>query len=990
VSGLPDGVVTFLFSDIEGSTRLVKALRDRYPQVLAGYRRLVRAAVAAQGGREVDTAGDGFFVVFGGATQAVVCALEVQRSLAAHEWPAGAAVRVRIGVHTGQAVLAGDGYTGVAVHRAARICAAARGGQVLISQATQAVVEDQEEEPGFTLVDAGEYRLKDLDRPVRLFELAAPGLDLVGAAGGEAAPDTIATAGGVHGFPAALTSFIGRDGPVAEAAGLLAEYRLVTITGPGGSGKTRLAGEVARQAAGRYADGAWLVELAAVADPAQVPAAVAAALGVREQPGVPAAEVVARVLTRQQLLLVLDNCEHVIGAAAGLCAELLAACDDLRVLATSREPLAVAGEARYRLAPLALPDLDDLAGAARAEAVALFADRARGADAHFTLDEQTGPVVARLVTRLDGMPLAIELAAARVETLGVTQLLDRIDDRFALLAGGDRAAPSRQKSLAATVAWSYQLLDDHERRVFRAVSAFPGPFTLEAAEAVAGADAGPVVLHLVDCSLLVPPRPGADGRSRYRMLETLRAYGAGLLAEAGVDAGAAVALAGYALGAAEEAAAGLQTSTGEVAAARWLDAEDATMVQVLAWAMDHDAAVAVRLAVALAPWWLLRGRAQDGYPLLRAAADRAEPGSGEWCAAQYWLGQIALDAPDMAGALKHFTAVRDAIGDRGPSRALAACLAGRSNTLEHMGRLAEATAEARTSLALAREIGDPAGEVLALLCLGLASRFAGDIDDALQLYRQARQIPADIPGWITRTCSDLLAAALAEAGDLAAAERACADGLARSREAGDLQSLSALLETMARLDLQAGRVQDAAAHLHEALQLITRTGGWFGLFSVLNACGYLCAATGRRAEAVTAWTACNTHSWGDGSVPDTPGSARFREALRAARRALGDTRARAAEDRGAAMSPATAAEYALLLTAAGPEQPENPSALGQLSTRERELVTLVAQGRTNAQIAAQLYISIHTVGSHLDRIRDKTGCRRRADLTRLALIEGLV
>jgi len=344
----------------------------------------------------------------------------------------------------------------------------------------------------------------------------------------------------------------------------------------------------------------------------------------------------------------------------------------------------------------------------------------------------------------------------------------------------------------------------------------------------------------------------------------------------------------------------------------------------------------------------------------------------------------------MAGALDHFTAVRDAIGDRGPSRALAACLASRADTLQHMGQLAEATAEARRSLALAREIGDPAAEALALLCLGLIAWYADDTDDALQLYRQARQIPADIPGWITRTCSDLLAVALAEAGDLAAAERACADALAQSREAGDLQSLSALLNTMARLDLQAGRVQDAAAHLHEALQIIVRTGSWHELISVLYRCGDLCAATGRRAEAVTAWTACNTRSWRDSSVPDTARSARFRETLRAAREALGDARTRAAEDRGAVMSPATAAEYALLITAPGPEQPENPSVLGQLSARERELVILVAQGRTNAQIAAQLTISIHTVGSHLDRIRDKTGCRRRADLTRLALTEGLV
>ncbi|HMD25678.1 MAG TPA: adenylate/guanylate cyclase domain-containing protein, partial [Streptosporangiaceae bacterium] len=592
MSGLPAGVVTFFFSDIEGSTRLVKALRERYPQVLAEHRRLVRAAVAAHGGREVDAQGDAFFVAFGGATQAVLCALEVQRALAAHGWPDGGQVRVRIGVHTGQAVRAGDGYTGVAVHRAARICAAAGGGQVLVSQATQAIIEDEEEgELGFALVDLGQYRLKDLDRPVRLFQLAARGLDpLAPSAGGglipglpqgpgAVVPFREAGAGaagealaGVHGWPAALTSFVGRDGPVREVAGLLEGYRLVTVTGPGGSGKTRLAGEVARRVAGRFADGAWAAELATVADPAQVASVVAAALGVREQAGVPAAEALARVLARQQLLLVLDNCEHVVGAAAELCAGLLAAADDVTILATSREPLQVAGEARYRLAPLALPDLDDLDGAARAEAVALFADRARSADMHFVLDEQTGPAVAQLVARLDGMPLAIELAAARIEALGVTQLLDRLGDSLALLASGDRLAAGRHRSLAATAQWSYQLLAEAEQRVFRAVSVFPAPFTLEAAEAVAGQEAVPAVLRLVDCSLLVPPRAGPDGRPRYGMLETLRGYGAGLLAEAGEDAGAAAALAGYAVRTAEQAAAGLATGTGEVAAARWLDA----------------------------------------------------------------------------------------------------------------------------------------------------------------------------------------------------------------------------------------------------------------------------------------------------------------------------------------------------------------------------------------------------------------------------------
>ena len=523
-------------------------------------------------------------------------------------------------------------------------------------------------------------------------------------------PTAGAGAGGVHGFAPTLTSFVGRATAVSAVAGLLDHYRLVTVTGPGGSGKTRLAGEVAEQVAGRFADGVWLAELAHVEDPALVAAVVAAALGIRDQPGVPAAEALARALARQQLLLVLDNCEHVIGAAASLCAGLLVGADDVRVLATSREPLRVVAEAPYRLGPLALPRPDDVGDVAGCEAVALFADRARRADTRFALDDQTGPLVARLVRRLDGMPLAIELAAARVEALGVAQLLDRLDDRFVLLTAGDRLATARQRSLAATVAWSYQLLDDQERRVFRALSVFPGPFTLDAAEAVAGPGAGPAVLHLVDCSLLSPPRAGPDGRSRYVLLETLRAYGARLLAEAGEQEAAAAALARYALRVAEEAAGGLQTTIGEAAAARRLDAEDATVRQVLTWATGHDAAAALRLAVALAPWWSLRGRAVSQYPLLRDAAGRAAPGSEQWCTAQFWLGDMAFDSADLAGALGHFTAVRDFIGDRGPSRALADCLASRSVTLSALGRLAEAVDDGRRALAVARELGYPAGE----------------------------------------------------------------------------------------------------------------------------------------------------------------------------------------------------------------------------------------------------------------------------------------
>jgi predicted ATPase/DNA-binding CsgD family transcriptional regulator len=795
---------------------------------------------------------------------------------------------------------------------------------------------------------------------------------------------------GVHGFPLALTSFIGRARAVDEVAGLLDKYRLATVTGPGGSGKTRLAGEVARRVAARFADGVWLAELAAVTDPALVASMVAAALGIRELPGVPVAEALVRALGRQQLLLVLDNCEHVIGAAAGLCAELLQAGDDVRILATSREPLRVAAEANYRLAPLTLPSGDDLTDAAECEAVTLFTDRARQADRYFVLNQETRAAVAQLVASLDGMPLAIELAAARVEAMGVSQLLERIDDRFGLLIGGDRLAEGRQRSLAATVQWSYQLLDEQERRVFRAVSVFPGSFTLAGAEAVAGANAGPAVLRLVDCSLLSPPRTGPDGRSRYVMLETLRAYGAEQLAEAGEDAGSGAALAAYALQVAKEAAEGLQTPAGELSAACWLDGEDATMHRALAWAMEHDPPVALRLAVALAPWWFLRGRAAGQYVLLHSAAELAAVGSDEWCAAQFWLGWEAGFAADLTGALDRFTAVRDAIGNRGASPALADALAGRSAALRELGLITEAIEDGHRSLALAREAGYPAGEALALAQLSLATMAADDLPGAVRLAVQAEQFPADVPGWIARACSYALTHVLIEAGDLAAAERVCAAGLARSRDAGDLSHQVGLLPKAAVLDLQAGRVQDAAAHLREGLQAALRAGGGVELANGLDCCGHLCAVTGRRAEAVTVWAALTAFLQDEGFT-DLPADARRRdEPLREARKALGPARVRAAEERGAAMSLVTAAEYALLLTGPGSRPAAPAPGPAQLSKREREMVTLVAQGRTDAEIAAQLYISVRTVRSHLDRIRDKTGCRRRTDLTRLALTAGLV
>jgi len=795
-----------------------------------------------------------------------------------------------------------------------------------------------------------------------------------------------------HGFAPALTSFVGRVNAVDQVAGLLGEFRLVTVTGPGGVGKTRLAAEVARTVGSWFADGVWLVELAAVQEPAQVPAVVAAVLGVPEQPGVPVTDLLAGVLARQQLLLVLDNCEHVTRAAADMCVELLGAADDVRIMVTSRELLGVGGEARYRLPPLDLPAGDDPEEIARSEAVTLFTDRARRVDPHFTVGGSTGLTVARLVARLDGMPLAIELAAARVEALGLPQLLDRLDGRFALLARADRApVAARHRSLAATAEWSYQLLSEPERRVYRRVAVFPGAFTLEGAEVVAGAGAGPVVLQLVDCSLLAPPRTGADGRARYLMLETLRGYGLDRLAEAGELDEAAAALARYALAVAEQAAAGMQTGRGELAAACWLDTEDATTRHALAWAQDHDPGTALRLLVSLAPWWRVRGRMADGQPWLQAAAAHAPQGTDDWSAARYWLGHMAMALGDFTTGLGHFTVVRDAISGRGPSRALADCLAGCCVAESNLGRIPQAIENGQRALDVARELNYTAGQAAALTNLAIAAYYAGEISDAVGWAGQAQQLDQEaIPGAMARVSGNIMALVLVAAGDLGAGERYCADTLARCREAGDLQVESALLTLMARVDLDSGRVSAAAAHLRESLQVATRIGEQTELLNCIDNGGHLCAAMGRWADALTLWAALAAHSQRAGTPDPQDDALRRKEPLRKATGALEPDQVREAEQRGAAMTLTTAVEFVAMLATADSSAPQASLEAAQLSRRERELVSLVAQGRTDAQIAGQLFISVNTVRSHLDRIRDKTGCHRRADLTRLALQAGLV
>jgi tetratricopeptide (TPR) repeat protein len=452
--------------------------------------------------------------------------------------------------------------------------------------------------------------------------------------------------------------------------------------------------------------------------------------------------------------------------------------------------------------------------------VALFAERARQADPEFTLAPGDAPLAARVAAHLDGMPLAIELAAARVGALGMAGLADRIDDALRLLDDRDGPAAGRHRSLAAVADWSYRLLSPPEQQVFRRLAAFAGPFTLEAAEAVAGAEAGPIVLRLVDCSLVAPPRPGPDQRMRYALLQTLRAFGLARLEEAGEERETAAALAGFALSAAERAAAGLVTANRELQAVRWLDAEDATLDQATNWALEHDRESALRLAATLAPWWRLRGRIVEGYRCLAAAAEQPSPASRAWAGAQLWLGHLSQIA-NPAASLAHYTAAEES----GDAQESADALVGRSVRNINYGQISDAAEDARRALALARDAGYRAGEAQALTVLCYIAHNTDARAKALDWGRQAEaSLGAGIPGWVDRWCRIALALVLTESGELDSARRVFGDSLARSREAGDLADLPNRLMALARLERLSGNKEDARAYLHEAVEVASRIG----------------------------------------------------------------------------------------------------------------------------------------------------------------------
>ena len=520
----PTGTVTFLFADIEGSTRRWESDPAAMQAALRTHDALMRSAIESHGGYVFKTVGDEFCAVFTRSRDAIDAALDAQRALRAADFAGVGDLCVRMALHTGEADEREGDYFGPALNRTARLMAIGHGGQILLSGVTNALVQGQLPQP-VMLKDLGSHRLRDLAQPEQVFQLGAPDLP-------DAFPPLRSLEALPNNLPLQLTSLVGRDVDIAEVSALLEKYRLVTLTGSGGVGKTRVCLQVGANLLERFADGVWFVEFAPIGDPELVTSAIATTLSVRlPGQGDPLAELVESLKT-QEMLLLFDNCEHLVGAAAAAASAILRGCPKVRILATSRQGLSISGEAAYRMPSLAIPEnVDaysfDAEAALSYGSIALFVERAKAADARFVLTDEIAPVVADICRRLDGMAFAIELAAARLTILKPQELRTRLDQRFRVLTGGSRDALPRQQTLRALIDWSHDLLDEREQKLFRQVGIFVGGFTVEGATAVAGDEADELdvldlLASLADKSLIVAERSG--DQTRYRLLESTRAY----------------------------------------------------------------------------------------------------------------------------------------------------------------------------------------------------------------------------------------------------------------------------------------------------------------------------------------------------------------------------------------------------------------------------------------------------------------------------------
>ena len=792
-TNLPTGTVTFLFTDIEGSTKLAQEHPDEMPSLLARHNEILNDSIEAQHGFTFRIVGDSFSAAFHTASDALNAALVAQRKLQNESWRL-ASIKVRMGINTGTAQLKDDpqgqgafyeGYATLALTQ--RIMSVGHGGQILLSQTTYDLVKDKHD--GKTeLRDMGERRLKDIAKPEHLYQVVVA--DLLS----DFPPlTTLETSN--HNLPAQLTSFIGRERELTEAEKLLSSTRLLTFIGPGGTGKTRLSLQVAVEQFSEFKDGAWLIELAPLVNPTYIISAIASTFNLRELQGVPLIDTVTDYLRGKKLLLILDNCEHLIEACAQLSDQLLHACPNLKIIASSREALGISGESVYRVPSLSLPP--DFGNPMDYEATRLFTERAIKANSHFALTKDNASFVTQICERLDGIPLAIELAAARVKMFTPEQIATRLDDRFKLLTGGSRSALPRQQTLRALIDWSYHTLNETEQGALGRLAVFSGGWTFEAAESVLGEiEAMDGLSGLVNKSLINVEEQ--DGEARYRYLETIRQYAMEKL----LESGEAVDARNHHLACFMEYARNTEEKLVSAQRLLWLnriEVEHDNLRSALGWALESDPESALQMVGLLCVFWLSRSYLTEGCSWCQAAISRADA--------------LSLAGPNIDQTrAQAYTALAMLSVNRGD---------------HHTGQTA-----AKQGVALARQLDDKLTLVHALNFLGFSSTFLGDVTLAFDSLHESEDICRKL-GYREELANVLQALAYVtmEVHGPEAAEQLQSymeESLALSQGSVDLEAAVRTEGILARLAFYRGDLPEARKHADRMLDLHKGMGDQLG------------------------------------------------------------------------------------------------------------------------------------------------------------------